>query len=304
MNVAIIGSNGFIGHHLKNALLKKNNINLFLFGRGENRYPDSDTLYSEFDFKNVELIKNSFSKIDVVYYLISSSIPASSWENPIIEIDNNLIPFLNYCQEIAHLEVKKIVFISSAGTVYGAKSNKAKENSIKKPFSPYGITKLTSEFFLEYFRIKYNLNYDIYRVSNVYGLGQDTSKGLGIINTFIENILYKKEINIYGNGENIRNYINVKDVADVLCLSVENKLQKSNIYNLSSNSTISINQLVEIIKNEIKISFKINYIDKRQSDNTIIDVDNTKILKKLKNFSFIPINEGVREIIDFLKTSQ
>jgi UDP-glucose 4-epimerase len=104
------------------------------------------------------------------------------------------------------------------------------------------------EYYLNYFNKKNNINYDIFRVSNVYGQNQDTTKGLGIINTFLENIIQKKDITVYGNGETIRNYIYIKDVVSFLLTSLSSDLYKSNIYNLSSDDNLSINNLLEVIK--------------------------------------------------------
>ena len=96
------------------------------------------------------------------------------------------------------------------------------------PFSPYGIIKLAMEHFLNYYHSKYGLASDIYRVSNVYGDGQDTTKGLGIINTFIEKILSENRVTVFGKGESVRNYVYVKDVAEILSLSTSTDIKKSN----------------------------------------------------------------------------
>lgn len=301
MNVAIIGSNGFIGSHLAERLAKIPTVNLFLFGRAKTSAFEYAKSYAKIDLLNQEQIKSQFFDIDIVYYLVSATIPATSWEKPSIELEQNLLPFITFTECIAKLNVKKIIFVSSAGTIYGSSSQKVMEDSDKKPFSPYGIIKLTIEYFLNYFKTKYNINFDIYRISNVYGEGQDTSKGLGIVNTFIENILQHQQIKIFGNGDSTRNYVYVKDVAELLTYSVTSDVNESNIFNIASDDTESINDLLIVLKNVIVENFEVIYTDKRQSDNSIIDLDNTKILKLMPKFKYTGIEDGIKQTYYHIK---
>lgn len=300
MNVAVIGSNGFIGRHLTQRLLKESNLSLYLFGRSMDSLVNVNCPYKQIDFTKVEELQTNFQNIDVVYYLASETIPATSWNTPLLEIEKNLTPFIKFLEIISKLKVRKVAFVSSAGTVYGTTIGKVPENSDKKPFSPYGITKLAMENFLNYYKAKYGLEYDIYRVSNVYGEGQDVGKGLGIINTFLEKIITHKMVKIFGNGESTRNYIYVKDVAELLTLSVK-KLESSDDYNISSNTTLSINSLVQIVKQIVEEEFEVIHEKGRQSDNLHIDLDNSKILQQFPSFRFTDINEGVRKTYHNLK---
>lgn len=294
MNIAIVGYNGFIGRHLTERLSQEKNVNLHLFGRSDsgilNNLPTQ-----KIDFSNPEKIAADFEKIDLVYYLISETIPATSWEQPLTEIHKNLIPFITFFESISKSNVKKVAFLSSAGTIYGPSLAKITEDSNKKPFSPYGITKLSMEYFLNYFETKYGIKHDIYRISNVYGEGQDTSKGLGLINTFLEKIITDQKITVFGDGENIRNYIYIKDVVELLSLSLNSDITASQIYNLSSNDTLKINEVIAILKNVIEEPFEINYIPNRQSDNSFIDLDNKLIRSAKKEFVFTPITEGIKK---------
>src|ERR1041384_482212 len=119
MNIAIIGSNGFIGRHLTHRLASTGEHRLFLFGRSKTSAFNEEFPYSTIDLSDTENLKYHFSKIDLVYYLASESIPASSWEKPVVDIETNLIPFLHFTESISRLQVKKLAFISSAGTIYG-----------------------------------------------------------------------------------------------------------------------------------------------------------------------------------------
>ncbi len=300
-NVAIIGSNGFIGQHLTKKLQQIPGVNLSLFGRSTDSVFGDSLPYTVLDMNDNALINERFADIDIIYYLASQSIPASSWDHPTIDVRNNLLPFLNLIECVVQLKAKKIVFLSSAGTIYGPTKEKVTENSVKEPFSPHGIIKLTMEYFLNYFNKKYGLQYDIFRVANVYGEGQNTSKGLGIINTFLEHILTDGKIRIFGDGSIIRNYLYVKDLTDLLAMSLSTNAESSDIYNASSYDTLSINNLVDVIKKVVAEDFEIIYTENRKSDNSAIYLDNTHIVQANPDFVFTTIEEGIRKTYEHLK---
>lgn len=293
MNIAVIGSNGFIGRHLTQTLRKDPANQIFLFGKSEVSVNNGSLPYTKIDLSDDVAVTKHFVDIDLVYYLASESIPSSSWEKPVLEIEMNLIPFIKFMTCISNLKVKKVAFVSSAGTIYGPTTERVTEDSVKNPFSPYGITKLTMEYYLNYFKIRCGINYDIYRVSNVYGMGQDTSKGLGIINTFLEKIVVEGRIQVFGNGEITRNYIYISDVAELLNLSVIKDRTSSNIYNLSSDDTLKINDLINIMKKIVTEDFEVNYRDNRDSDNSAILLDNSKIKTALPGYQLTGIEEGI-----------
>lgn len=300
MKIAIIGSNGFIGSYLTNFIAHETTHQLVLLGKSsQNKFPNIP--YYQIDLLSILEFKSLFSDVDFIYYLASSSIPSSSWGNPNDEIESNLIPFLNFTTKIVDLNIKKIIYVSSAGTIYGPSEKKVKEDFDKNPFSPYGIIKLTIEHFLNYYKVKNNLNYDIYRISNVYGFGQDTKKGLGIINTFLESILISKRVKIFGDGTNVRNYIFIDDAVKLLFHSVKSDTSTSNIYNLASNDTISINKLIDVIKSVVNLDFEIEYTESRKSDNSIIDIDNSKLMNEVPDFKFTSIQQGITETFESIK---
>lgn len=293
MNIAIIGSNGFIGSNLVKHFSQKAEHKLLLFGTSEKNTLSYPWKYYQISSLANDEVKEIFSSVDLVYYLASTSIPASSWDSPMFEIEHNLIPFLNFLENISKLGVKKVAFISSAGTIYGPSEVKVKEDFDKHPFSPYGIVKLSMEYFLNYYRIKNGLNYDIYRVSNVFGEGQNTNKGLGLINTFLESILLNKHVNVYGDGNHLRNYIYVNDVVRLIEHSAISDLKVSGEWNVASNNAYTINEIIDILKHIVSVKFEVNRWESRKSDNAKIDLDNTKLLNKYPEFFFTDFKEAL-----------
>jgi UDP-glucose 4-epimerase len=292
-NVAIIGANGFIGKHLSDKLSRIPEINVFLFGRGTSGPAGHEKRYAQLDLSKQDDIAGHFSEIELVYYLASETIPSTSWDNAAIEIEKNLLPFIGFVSQAVKFSLKKIVFISSAGTIYGPSLEKVTEDSYTNPFSPYGINKLTMEHYLNYFRVKNGLQYDIFRVSNIYGEGQNTKKGIGIINTFLENILAHNKIEIFGDGAHVRNYIYIHDLISMITQSLYSEPSLSNTFNASSNDTLSINELVTVIKEVVAEEFEIIYLEKRQSDNSAIYLDNTKITGAYPTLKMTPIATGI-----------
>ena len=207
-----------------------------------------------------------------------------------MQLLNNLVSF----------KVKKIIFTSSAGTIYGPSEKITTEQSMTKPFTPHGITKLNMENFLEYFRVNHNLNYEIFRISNVYGENQNTDKGVGIINTLLENHIANKETTIFGSGKAIRNYIYVKDVATFLHQSLNNPLSNSNVFNLASADNITVNQLIKKTEKTLNIKLKIKHINQRSSDNPNIKISNFKIKQAYSNIDFTPLETGIKNTFNHL----
>ena len=301
MTIAVIGSNGFIGRHLTDKLIDLRAHNLLLFGRSENSYFGRTLPYQRLDQNDRAAVQRQFAEVDFVFYLASSSIPASSWNDPLLEIENNLRPFINFMEALSQTPVKKICFVSSAGTIYGPSSEKLAEDAPKHPFSPYGITKLSMEYFLNYFHAKYKTEHDICRVSNVYGMGQNTAAGLGLINTFLEKIIKKQTLQVFGSGENKRNYIFVKDVAELLCHTLNGGLAESGIYNIASNDSISINEAIAEIRQVVSEEVQIEYAPNRDSDNSAILLDNTRILERFPDFQFTPLREGIHQTYSYIQ---
>jgi UDP-glucose 4-epimerase len=297
LKVGIIGANGFIGKHLALSLINSNCFeSLILYYKShnnENSFNEENVSFKQINLKEKSSLKCKFNNLDFIYYFASETIPASSWENPTSEFENNVIPFINFMEEISRTNIKKIIFSSSAGTIYGASEKKINETFDKKPFNPYGISKLTIEYLLEYYRIKHNINYEIYRISNVYGFGQNTSKGLGLINTILEKSILSESISIYGDGSIIRNYVHINDVTAVLPMSLLNKTESSEIFNLCSNENLSINEIINITEKITKNPLKIKHLESRKSDNPKISLDNKKICEYYNDYKFIPIREGI-----------
>lgn len=300
LKVLVLGSNGFIGRNLVDELLKKD-ISVTGFGRNADLHLNPKARFIQGSFEEDNALKKALADQDIVYHLISQTIPSSSWDNPFLEIEKNLKPSLRLIELAAESGVKKICFASSGGTVYGFQESVLGEEASTEPFSPHGIVKRTIESFLQYAKVRHEIAYDIYRITNVYGEGQITEKGLGFINTALENAINGRPVFVFGDGEIVRDYIYVKDVAKALASSTLRSLESSNIFNLSSNCPISLNDLIVLIKDVLGVDFEVRYLPGRLNDNRTVRIDNSRILRYCSELSLTPLEDGVRITYNFLK---
>lgn len=301
IKIGIIGSEGFVGQHLVAELKKNSQHEIYCFDIQPN------SIFKHDNYKKINFKKNNntlFKNLDFVYYLASSTIPASSYESPSNDITMNLVPFVNFMESIKMSGLKKIIYSSSAGTIYGSSTDISYENSLKNPSSPYGIIKLTAEYFLEYYRKCFGINYDTFRMSNIYGENQNTSNGLGLINTIIEKIISKEEIQIFGDGKSVRNFIYIKDVVRALSFPLTYPIALSDTVNLSSNDNLTVNSTIKIINKIVLEPFKINYLKSRNSDLKNVKIGNRKFLSKHPNFKFTSIEKGITKTYQYILKSK
>jgi len=306
MKIAILGANGFLGQALSKRLALESGCDLILFSRTISSDLRKLESYSHInivqgDYKNgldvLPVIKNQ----DIVFHLISNSVPSSSWLEPGLEIEFNLLPTIKLFQLCAESGVSKIVFTSSGGTVYGDKQVcEISENFPLKPFSPHGITKVAIEHYLNYFKRKSGLNYDIYRISNLYGLGQK-KVGFGVINTWLRAAKNDEPLKLFGNGENVKDYIFIDDAVELMMNSLSD-LDESQVYNLCSGMGISLNAIIDIIK---AITDKKISVVKRPSplsDNRMVILSNQKLLLQNPDFNMTPLQVGIKRVWDSINS--
>ncbi|MDD5226667.1 MAG: NAD-dependent epimerase/dehydratase family protein, partial [Candidatus Omnitrophica bacterium] len=237
---------------------------------------------------------------DIVYHCISCTSPATSWKDPFVEIETNL-KYSVHLFELAHqCGIKKIVFPSSGGTIYGRQLRKIREDNLPLPFNPYGITKLATEYFLSYFRERFGLAADVYRIGNAYGPRQPMDAPQGVIAVWMGKILAGQKITIFGDRNVFRDYVCVEDIARLVLHSLTD-LSSSDTYNLGTGKGISILELFDIFKEVIDMPFKHEIFARRDFDNTAVVLDSSKLLSHFPGFKFQEIKKGISYTWAFVK---
>lgn len=264
--VLVIGGTGFIGSNIIKYLREKG-IYTGCYGLTNSGIGDTNYIGNILYDDNLEYI---VSQYDQIIYLITSVSPKRSMEQPIEPYANDIPLLIKTLEAAKKNNIKRVVFASSGGTIYGNIGNrKAVETDFNNPINHYGICKLSSEKILEMYNILYGMENISLRISNPYGFGQRVSSNVGAVTVFANKILNGEEITIYGDGNAVRDYVDVEDVAQAFYLALEYKFNPQHnpqIYNIGSSSGINLNELIKIISDELGIQPVVKYYDTRGFD--------------------------------------
>ncbi|MEN8134420.1 MAG: NAD-dependent epimerase/dehydratase family protein [Thermodesulfobacteriota bacterium] len=258
MKTLVLGGTGFIGSYVVDRLLAGGH-KVRVFSRSQERFrsPLSEVDYRLADFNDIPALVEALSGIDVVYHLISTTTPGTSNQDPIFDIQSNLAASVRLMQLIRDSGVRRLVYLSSGGTVYGIPEIlPIPEEHPLRPICSYGIVKVAVENYLHMFQKLHGLDYVVIRASNPYGERQGHYGVQGVIGTFLNKILQGEELEIWGDGGLVRDFVYVKDLAD-LCV-VAGESDKSGVYNGGSGKGHSIEEVRGCVEQAVgrKVSVK------------------------------------------------
>ena len=293
MKIIVLGGQGFIGHNLVLRLLKEeHDVSIFCKKINYDRYLKG-VKYIEGDFNCIFKYKHIFKDTDVVYHLISSTIPSTSNIDMISDVKSNVVSSINLIEMCCECNVKKIVFASSGGAVYGINKNPIiDEDCEANPISSYGIGKLMIEKYLHLFNYLRGINYTILRVSNPYGPFQNTEKNQGVISIFLKKCIKDELIEIYGDGLICRDYVYITDVIHAFYLCKDCNTVNG-IINIGSGKGYTLNELIHIIG---RVTNKKLYIEMKSSRKFDVPTNVLNIEKAKNELGWEPsigIEEGI-----------
>ncbi len=304
-NCIIYGGGGFIGSHLAEELLK-NGYGVTVFDKinfsKENIKGFRERVkIIEGDFNNEYDLLNSLEGIDYVYHLVSSTLPASSNDNPVYDAESNLVSTLRLLQDVVKRKVSKVVFVSSGGTVYGVpESTPISESHSRQPVCSYGIIKKTIEDYLYMYNYLYGLDYTVFRLANPYGERQNPLYAQGAIPVFLKKIILGEEIVIWGNGSVRRDYVYIRDAVSPLVDSLNSK-SGHRVFNLGSGEGYSLNELLEKMKKITGIAPKVKYTEGRKLDVPVSILDVSLIRNEMGYETKTSIDTGIEITYNYLK---
>jgi UDP-glucose 4-epimerase len=292
MNFLLIGGNGFIGSHLIDVLIEnKHKVRVYDLYMERYRSPLNAVDYRIHSIDDISSLYEAMLDIDIVFHLASSSVPSTSNLDPILDVNANLVTSLNILNTAVRAKIKKIVYFSSGGAIYGNSFGLIDENSHLNPISSYGIIKSTVEkYFLLYSNL-YNIKTIIFRPSNPYGPRQSHFIAQGVISTFLKKLSNSESINVFGNGDNFKDYIYVEDLA-FLCYKITIS-EKEGIYNIGTGIGTSVNQIIDIIKDVTTITPKIEYDEIKNYDVPHFTLDISKAKQVVGNYIFSNLKVGI-----------
>lgn len=251
MKTLVLGGCGFIGSHLVDDLLAAGH-KVRVFDRAAELYraPLANVDYRFGDFADSASLAEALEGIEVVYHLISTTVPSTSNLDPVGDIQSNLINTVHLLQLMVQKNIKRIVYLSSGGTVYGIpETNPIPESHPLRPICSYGVVKVAIENYLQMFHHLHGLEYVVLRASNPYGERQGHLGVQGVIGTFMRKILTDEPIEIWGDGSVVRDFIYVSDLTSLAVLAGNSKL--SGTYNAGSGQGHSITELISTISGVI-----------------------------------------------------
>lgn len=301
MKVLVLGGGGFIGKHLI-ARLSQIDVDVLSMDLTEplNTYPK--VTYYRGDIINTAQWQHIMENVDAIFHLFSTTVPLSSNAQVERDIQTNLITSVNILEAAAHYNVKKIIFPSSGGTVYGQSSSfPLTELAPTNPISSYGIIKLAIEKYLEMFHKINGIKPMILRISNAYGPGQIAKPSQGIIARLLYDALSGRETEIWGDGSAIRDYVYILDIVDAMVKSLFYTGSET-ILNISSGEGHSIKELIEILDNVYSLNLKVRFIGTKPHDLPINILDNKKAKNVLNWKPKTSLESGLQLTIDWYRS--
>lgn len=277
MRILVLGGNGFIGSHLVDKLLNEGH-SVRVFDKYEEHYRPAlaGVEYHFGDFGNRGLLSDALESVDMVFHLISTTLPKTSNDDPVFDVQSNVMESLFLLEQCVRKKVRKVVFTSSGGTIYGNPTGlPIHEDSPTNPECSYGITKLTIEKYLALFNHLHGLEYAVVRPSNPFGPRQNPNGIQGAIPVFLGKVAKGETIEIWGDGNIVRDYIYIDDLIDGLYrIAMANTT--SRIFNLGSGRGCSLNGLIELIREVTGSDVPVKYTAKRSFDIPEIYLDITR----------------------------
>lgn len=299
MRIVVLGGTGFIGSNLIQSLVKTKD-EIVLLSRTPKEIPGVKTIVG--DWKNSATLESLIQASDIVYHLITATHPAHPNQTLVNDVQENVLPSIQLLGICAKKKIKKLIYLSSAGTIYGVPTIiPIPENHNLNPLSPYGLSKLAVEKYLHYFNYHQDLDYVSIRLTNPYGPGQDFQTGLGAITNFIEKTLKGIPLEVWGDGSIRRDYIYIDDVIDALAKFSQIDT-KSKIFNLGTGIGITINQLISQLESKMSQKIVVNYKDKRSLDVPDNTVDISLIKKELSWAPQFTLSQGLDKYLSYYKT--
>lgn len=305
MKIVIFGGGGFIGSSIVDRLLKDNHeLRIFERPRVEpyRRFSDDEKVeWYTGDLMSLNDVRRAIVGFDIVLHLVSTTLPKNSNDDPVFDVQSNLVSTLQLLNAMVSEGVKKIIFISSGGTVYGNPIYlPVDENHPTEPRVSYGITKLAIEKYLLMYQNLHGIRTGILRVANPFGERQRVETAQGAVSVFLSRALQNQPIEIWGDGSVTRDYLYISDVADAFARVVDYDGEKS-VFNISSGIGTSLNELIQIIERILDRKIIYYYRSGRSFDLPVNILDNSLARHELGWEPRVKLEEGIKKTIFWLR---
>ncbi len=301
MNILVTGGAGFIGSNIVDAYLQAGHtvvvVDDLSTGAIENVNPKAKFYRLDLRDSTVEQVFKEI-KIDVINHHAAQMDVRKSVADPKFDASVNILGMLNLFELGIKHGVKKIIFASTGGAIYGEQDYfPADEQHPLRPLSPYGITKLATEKYLFYYHAVHGVQHVILRYANIYGPRQNPHGEAGVVAIFADKMLRGEQPVINGDGKQTRDYVYVSDVvqANVLALS----RSSSDIFNIGTGTENDVNTLFRIIKKFSRATCEEKHSQAKIGEQLRSVIDHAKAKKILGWEPTVALEEGLRKTVEF-----
>ena len=312
--ILILGAAGFIGTNLTLRLLKKG-YNLLLFDRPGARW--AIPVQAALQKGQAEAVTGSFSGVedrngwqemlpllscvDTVYHLVSTTCPTNSNRDVAEEMEENLVATIRFLDACVQAGVKKVVFLSSGGTVYGREhTGICREEEEAFPITSYGVQKLAIEKMLYLYHEMHGLDYRIVRLSNPYGPYQRPNGVQGVVTTFTYRALQGLPIQVYGDGSVVRDYIYIADAVDGI-IKIAEGCGSHRLYNLGRGEGHTVLDVIGAITEVLGRSPETVFLPGRPVDVPVNVLDVSRYEKDFGPASRLTLEQGIGRLVEFYR---
>ena len=298
--VAVIGAGGFLGTNLVRFLTSRV-PDIRCYGR-RCSFPEAlqGLPWITGDMTDDQLAQ-TVAGCDVVIHLASTSTPATADLDIVADANANVIGSLRLLEHCVASHVRRVVFLSSGGTVYGVPTViPTPESAPTDPITAYGVAKLSVEKYLEIFRRRHGLDYRILRVGNIYGPYQTADKGQGVVAAFLARALTNTPLDIWGDGQVVRDYVFVSDVAEAIWAAMRHAGQPR-VFNIGGGTGASVLQIAAAIERLVEHPLERRFHPARPVDVPISVLDHSLATNELVWKPAVNLEQGLTQTLEWMR---
>ena len=302
----VLGGGGFLGGHLVEAL-RVEGYRIRVFDRIPVRATVTDIFqgveWYEGDFGNRGDIAAALEGCEIVFHLVATTQPKASNEDPIHDLESNLLATVRFLDLALEYSMRKVVFASSGGTVYGIPHTvPVPESHHTQPLCSYGIHKLAIEKYLHLYYSLHGLAYCVLRLSNPFGERQRSDASQGAVAVFLDKALRDEEVTVWGDGSAVRDYVYVRDVSRAFCQAARHEAG-AGVFNVGSGEGLSVNELLAAIEDLLGRSIRRRYVNARPFDVPVSILDITRASQALGWQPRFTLREGLQRTLEWMSTT-
>lgn len=303
MKVVVTGGAGFIGSHLADRLVLEGHEVVVIdnLSTGKRRHLNRAARFYKIDIQSWRLervFRNE--RPSVVMHLAAQIDVRKSVEDPIFDAQVNVLGTLNVLQQAVKHGVRKVIFSSSGGAIYGEQEVfPASETHVTQPLSPYGLSKLCGEHYLSYYQRVGGIQLVNLRYANVYGPRQDPHGEAGVVGIFIQKLLNSEQAIINGNGRQSRDFVFVDDVVEANLAVMGQETQGT--YNVGTGVETSINDLFRILVEQTGSKCKELHGPAKKGEQARSVIDSTKLRQAVCWEPRVELTEGLKRTVAYFR---